>query len=69
MCFFANLAYFLPLKQSNVKNKMQKNLNPEPIEKAFYAAPLCETAAAEVHDILCDSFDGSGFDDYTDETI
>lgn len=37
--------------------------------RANYAAPECEAASADLREILCDSFTGSGFDDYTDETI
>ena len=48
---------------------MQDTTKQKPRTRAQYNSPDCEAATAAAAEIICESFDGSGFDDYTDETI
>ena len=48
---------------------MQDTTKQKPRTRAQYSSPDCEAATAAAAEIICESFDGSGFDDYTDETI
>ena len=48
---------------------MQDTTKQKPRTRAQYSSPDCEAATTAAAEIICESFDGSGFDDYTDETI
>ena len=48
---------------------MQDTTKKKPRTRAQYSSPDCEAATATAGEIICESFDGSGFDDYSDDTI